>query len=665
MMEMTTITMTTTDNSLKHFARSMAGRFLLSAAFILLVLATRAQEYIVPLHGNAQLMAQKPASAQPAKKIQTAPFDTMPFFDDFHYAYKSPYPSAAHWKDSSVYVNTGFPIAPLSIGVATFDGLNKGGYPYSLTAPESVSASADTLTSRPINIETNPSGTITYDAANDSIILSFYYQAEGNGDAPESGDSLCVDMLNRATGHWVNMWGIKGYNPDFPDTNFHYARILINNQQYLDTLFQFRFRNKASASGAFDHWHIDNVYLAPYRSLVEDTAQNVVFAYPSESLLKNYCAMPYEQFVSTEMADSTHTFIRNNSRGRVNVTYNYAIYDKTGAVQQQGSASANARPFHPVSGTGGYADTTGLRGLPLNGYAFGNPANSNVFPFSDTTFYTCKSTIFNINNNVPADTIVQTTLFSNYYAYDDGTAEGGYYLNAIGARMAHRFTLHAKDTLKAMDIYFDPAGYNPTEVDDFRISVWTDSGNGPSTTRLLQDSAVKRTYINWGYNTFPRYALTSPLILNPGTYYFGIKQLDASHLNVGYDKNNNHMTALYYDIGFGWQQSAIPGSLMLRPVFGRTSLVNTGVKEEQATAQGHTTLYPNPAQDKVYIATSHDSHTYTSVNVLSVMGQTLLSSQYEGAEAGIDISSLPNGVYFIYLSGKGASSTPQKLIISR
>lgn len=639
-----------------------ARHLILLAAFFLGMLATRAQEYLAPLHGNMHLMSQKAAAGQPSKKIQTAAFDTLPFFDDFHYAYKSPYPSADRWKDSNVYVNTGFPIAPISIGVATFDGLNKHGYPYNFLAPVITSASADTLTSRPINIETNPSGTITYDAAHDSLILSFYYQAEGNGDSPESNDSLCLEMLNRSTGHWVHMWGVKGYNPDATDTNFYYVAIPILDQGFLDTLFQFRFRNKATTSGSLDHWHIDNVFLGANRSLIQDTSRkDVVFAYPSESLLKNYCAMPYEQFNSTEMIDSTHTFLRDNFFGRVNVTYNYAIYDKTGAVQSQGAGSANAWPFKEK----GYSDTAGIRGLTLNNYVFGNPPNSTTFPFADTTFYTYKSTLFNFNNILPADTLVQTQRFSNYYAYDDGAAEAAYYLNAQGARMAQRFTLNTKDTLRAMDIFFDPISYNSSLSHQFRISIWTDSGNGPSTTRLLQDSLMDPVYINWGYNSIPRYVLTSPLILNAGTYYFGIKQTDPAQLDIGFDKNNNHMKALYYDIGFGWTQSAIAGSLMMRPVFGRSSLVLTGVKEEQAAVQSHATLYPNPAQDKVYISTSHDTHTYSTAEVLSVMGQAMLSSRYDGAGTAIDISSLPNGVYFIYLSGRGASTTPQKLIISR
>jgi hypothetical protein len=178
-MMMTTMMITTGNNPDSTLAKpkSPAGRLILFTALCLSVLAGFAQEYLTPLGGNMHLMMQKRAAGPTAKKIQTVPFNTMPFFDDFYYAYKSPYPSAANWLDSSAYINTGFPIAPISIGVATFDGLNKHGYPYNFSAPVSTSASADTLTSMPINIETDPSGLVNYDAAHDSIILRFYYQA--------------------------------------------------------------------------------------------------------------------------------------------------------------------------------------------------------------------------------------------------------------------------------------------------------------------------------------------------------------------------------------------------------------------------------------------------------------------------------------------------------
>jgi hypothetical protein len=79
----------------------------------------------MPLNANLHLPVITNKNIQAAKTTSIVLMDTLPFFDDFSYAYNSPYPTVKHWKDSNVYVNVGFATAPKSLGVATFDGLNK------------------------------------------------------------------------------------------------------------------------------------------------------------------------------------------------------------------------------------------------------------------------------------------------------------------------------------------------------------------------------------------------------------------------------------------------------------------------------------------------------------------------------------------------------------
>src|SRR5258708_40062608 len=78
-----------------------------------------------PLHGNSALMysTQNIPSTQ---KTMAAGSLTLPFFDEFSYA--GPYANANKWVfpgSQSVFVNHGYPIAPPTIGVVTFDGLNR------------------------------------------------------------------------------------------------------------------------------------------------------------------------------------------------------------------------------------------------------------------------------------------------------------------------------------------------------------------------------------------------------------------------------------------------------------------------------------------------------------------------------------------------------------
>ncbi len=69
---------------------------------------------------------------------------TLPFFDDF--SYNSPIADIDLWQQSSVFINRTYPINPVTIGVATFDGLDEYGFvrDYSQVNP---SAPSDTLLS--------------------------------------------------------------------------------------------------------------------------------------------------------------------------------------------------------------------------------------------------------------------------------------------------------------------------------------------------------------------------------------------------------------------------------------------------------------------------------------------------------------------------------------
>ncbi len=118
--------------------------------------------------------------------------------DDF--SANGPYPDTTIWLDNKVFINRDFAKAPITLGVATFEGLDYNGFPYDFTAGSTTSAVADFLTSKPIHLN-NP--------LSDSVYLSFFYQPQGNGNAPEYQDSLVVQFKN-ATSGWKNVWAKRG-----------------------------------------------------------------------------------------------------------------------------------------------------------------------------------------------------------------------------------------------------------------------------------------------------------------------------------------------------------------------------------------------------------------------------------------------------------------------
>ena len=182
--------------------------------FFLIVSITNAvaqDEGIVPLSNNPVLINEwkkiNSETANAGSKMQSATNDTLllPFIDDFSNQFM--FPDPALWQDSDVFINADFPRNPPTIGVATFDGLNKFGNPYYVAV--SGNGGCDTLTSQPLNTEDDGQGN-TYNPTS-GLFLSFFYEQKGWGDRPESGDYLYLEFFNPVSNSWVaSGWSVDG-----------------------------------------------------------------------------------------------------------------------------------------------------------------------------------------------------------------------------------------------------------------------------------------------------------------------------------------------------------------------------------------------------------------------------------------------------------------------
>jgi hypothetical protein len=152
------------------------------------------QEVIIPLKYNKALQHSTNIFLKRSAVINL----DLPFIDDF--SNNSQYPDQTKWLDQKVYVNRNFGLNAYSIGVASFDGLNEQGNPYN-NSFANAQGGCDTLTSFPINLYTKPNGGGNY-SLSDSIVLSFYYEKKGLGDAPEISDSLILDFYNPTSNTW-------------------------------------------------------------------------------------------------------------------------------------------------------------------------------------------------------------------------------------------------------------------------------------------------------------------------------------------------------------------------------------------------------------------------------------------------------------------------------
>jgi hypothetical protein len=646
------------------------NRSLVFLAFLLIIgsVAFAQVEEITPMYINHTLAKQKNQTQHSSAKLSSVNSVSLPFFDDF--SYQGPYPDPNKWENSqTVFVNQNFPLNPRNVGVATFDGLKSNGYPHNVTTSIG-SWPSDTLLSQPINLDSSivlPS---------DSVYLSFYFQSKGlAGDAPEPGDVLTLELYNPTTGTWpttANYTMLRpNNNPKF-DSDFTRVMIPVNNPQYFEDGFRFRFRNKSTRNGSVDLWHIDEIYLNSGRSAKDTVFEDVAMVYEAKSLLKKFTGMPFRQYAATDMDTQTQLTVRDNDTNDVgvNITGYTEIYDNAGTlVFSQNNGSGDVFPYYNF----GYCNVGSIAN-PSFSYVYNNGAS-----LTDSTSYKVKHYIKTsfFDKSKANDTILYKQVFNNYFSYDDGTAEAGYQLRAYDAQLGVRFPLIVQDTLQAIDICFNPVpGYDcnsgnsasPGSVLNltFGLRVWNDNGGQPGSI-LYADSFLMPVYTSNIYYPFFRFKLKTPLLLGPGTYYYGMKQDDCNPINVGYDFNTNTQGEIFYNVGAGWNTSSFAGSVMIRAIFGDSILAIDNIQEQYAQQHAFSNLivYPNPADNICYFSLGKTGNNRPFlVEIYDALGKKLHSETISDKQ-GINTSDLQKGFYFARVIQDNKVMATRKIIISR
>ncbi len=603
-----------------------------------------AQILEVPL-GENPILRNYEAPYIAGQNLLKAPGDTIdiPFLDDFNY--ESLYPSAKYWEDEFVYVNKGFGVNPPTLGVATFDGVDSDGTAYA----SSGSGIADYMTSKPIYLGGK--------SATDNIYMSFFFQREGFGNRPEPQDSLVVEFKT-INNEWVSVariigdtLGLVGFN-----TTFEFRAIPISQAQYFYDGFQFRFKNYANLTGSLDHWNVDYVRITE-NTVPNSTLNDIAFIYPAQELLENYTAMPWRHFKDNKTTETKNDYrvdLYNHFTTTQNINPSEVILEAEGTIiLQDNILSFNEPPIalgnipigrHTVEkeySTTQFSDiTTNLSlfdnqdDLVLNSYFITNPSNQDG---------TLDATLKN-------DTAFSQTIFDNYFAYDDGSAELAVVAAGLGDEVAVRFTANVPDTLRAVQLFI-PRIAGDVSAQRFNIKVWI---GDLKTTPVYQLDFTKPVYVDslGGWTT---YALDTLLVALPvGDFYIGWQQaLEPSNPNqaipVGYDRNNNDKVVNnFMNIGGGWQplnsgsSSLNDGALMIRAIVGETELFTSDTKTQKEDKLS-LNIYPNPTDNQLFIKLDDDYADY-QYRIVNIAGQVL---QNGILETEINVSNLPSGFYFI------------------
>ncbi|MGB3074634.1 MAG: T9SS type A sorting domain-containing protein, partial [Chitinophagales bacterium] len=360
---------------------------------------------------------------------------------------------------------------------------------------------------------------------------------------------------------------------------FRQVLVKVAQTQFFHDDFQFRFRNYASLIGNYDQWHLDYVRMNSGRNhtdtLINDAA---VQLYPT-SILKTYQAMPWNQFQNyqeKEKADQHVLVIKNNFNVVKNTSYQYSATEKM-----------NGSPVFtsPVQSKNIAASDTG----EVRFESYDIPEF-----FNDTVIISTQYVIGATGDiNTRNDSIVRDQVFSNYMAYDDGSAEATYRLLGSPASLAQEYIVNTTDKLQGVLIHFSNTEENMSQ-NLFSLIVWSALNEADT---LYRDDFLKPKYQK-ELNGFAFYRLSHAVEVTD-TFYIGFQQSSVSNdlkTDIGFDLNTDSHTHLKYNLNNGWIDSQFPGTLMMRPVLGKDIPFQVGLQEPSPVGLS-ISIYPNPVHD--------------------------------------------------------------------
>lgn len=571
----------------------------------------------------------------------------LPFFEDFSSV--SVFPDPAKWSDRCAFINTSFDIDPISVGVATLDAIDENGEVYNISKRP---VSSDTLTSRGVDLA-------AYHFPEDTVRLSFFFQCGGRGEIPEPGDSLLLEFYSPTTGQWNREWDTTlNSNTEFSQV------ILVVDSMYYKSGFRFRFRNYTSVSpenvfggeGAVanaDCWNLDYIMINTRPEAAHISINDITLTEPPRNLLGYYESVPWLHLnKAQELSLNNIIFtVRNlNKDGDPkNVGRNYNVKDLNTGV----TMSFNVVQVSLFPNT--LSRINDIFSSPFVRYDDSNEGTLEVVSYL----------VPDAGQELQNDTSRAFIHFRDYYAYDDGSPEFGFGIagpSMSGALLAYRFRVFQTDTLRAVDFYFNKTINDLYAELGFRLCVWKDYAGKPGELLYMSDEIYTPVY----GTTLPEFMRINlpagqDLVISDTSVFVGLKQETEQFLNLGYDVSRNNLNRTYVNINGSWfnpGNSVIPGTLMMRAVFGTRDIIN-GVPEIP-DAGSDVVLFPNPVSETLYIKSAE-----TTINGISIVDMTgRIVHQDNGNLKTIDISSITPGVYQVVITASGNIQIHRKIIIA-
>ena len=593
------------------------------------------------------------------------------FMDDF--SYSGPFTDAAFWLDAETYINRTYADDAPSIGVATFDGIQITGEPWG-----GGYGPADRLTSTYFDL-TGVSG---------AIYLSFWLRSQGLGlpPDPEEEDIFTLEFLD-SDGQWqlISTFAPESINDEGQNTASEFAFFDYEiTSEYLHGAFQFRFTAYNDRRGVGDIWNLDYVRI---NSEADQPFENdVAFTVPPAGILNLYTSMPWRHFRGQVEAISRSTldvglFNFDNNTTNVGDAELRLVEEITNTIVYENVEILNEQSPNLMPGATFLTPDIASFNTQLN------VLQSGVFDDEEKLQFRMSYRLIDpqIQNTALGegrdgilvnDTISRTTIFDNYFAYDDGSAEYAV-LASETDQIAVKFTASVTDTLRAVQFHF-PRLLSDASSQNFNLKIWIGSlDDEPDYSFNLLNPIFPDTY----YDTlqgFTTYLLTNteggltPIEIPAGDFYIGWQQQSNCDFNdciaVGMDRNNpDALSTLFFkndaEAWIPFPTNFTPGALLIRAIVGsETPPASSGIGQLDKAFE-HLTVFPNPSNGWFNLQLDNTLPDNYDIFVHNALGQL----HYQGAfQTPLDLNNLQRGVYFITAINRiDGTKLQQKIVLKK
>jgi hypothetical protein len=256
-------------------------------------------------------------------------------------------------------------------------------------------------------------------------------------------------------------------------------------------------------------------------------------------------------------------------------------------------------------------------------------------------------------------------VFSNYFAYDDGSTEAGYGIEIkpnVGACL--KYNIQKPDSIVGIYVF-----YNRSEQDvslqRFNLKIWKKIS--PFFTNATSDEVIWsleqiRPLYTSQRDGFTAYKLPKPVAVSD-SFYIGWDQVNSFVLNIGLDRNypkgvNPNMA---FKMDGRWYPSETKGALMIRPIMGAFLGSPTQLPEViNSISRVEPSVYPNPSNGS--FKTNLTNLKEYNFKLYDIKGSMVCELFPE--DESFSVPSGLDGFYIFYIENKETGQTfAKKLII--